>query len=75
MTTDRTSSSGISEQFFIDLLKQKVIKNNQGLGICYGQALMKVGHKILIANPIGMFLVEIPGSPDGTTIHIYQFPE
>ena len=50
-------------QFLIDLFEQKVIKNNKGLGICYGQALIKIGHKILIANPIGMFLVEIPASP------------
>ena len=44
-------------------IEKKVIKNNKGLGICYGQALMKISHKMFIANPIGMFLVEIPGSP------------
>ena len=38
-------------------------KNNKGLGICYGQALMKIGYAIFRANPIGMFLVEIIGSP------------
>ena len=24
---------------------------------------MKIGHKVLIANPIGIFLVKLPGSP------------
>ena len=47
----------------IDPLKQKVIKNNKGLETCHGQALIKIGHKILIANPIRMFLVEISGPP------------
>ena len=50
-------------QFFIGPLKQKVIKNSKGLAICYGQALMKISHKFVIANPIRMFLLEIPGSP------------
>ena len=40
-------------------LNRKVIKNIKGLEISYG--LMKIGHKILIVNPIGMFFVEIPG--------------
>ena len=47
---------------WIDPLK-KGSKYNKGLGICYGQALMKIGHKILLANPIEMFLVKIPFSP------------
>ena len=51
-------------QFLIDPIKQKVFKNNKGLEICYGQAFMKSSHKILIANPIRLFLVEVPGSPE-----------
>ena len=48
-------------QILICAFKQKVIKNNKGLEICYSQALKKIGRKILIVNPIRMFLVEIPG--------------
>ena len=33
---------------------------------------MKIGHKILIANPIGMFLVEIPGSPSDTGVSLWD---
>ena len=58
------NSSRIFYKEMIVPLKQKAIKNNKGLRICNEQALMKIGHKIfLIANPIRMFLVEIPGSP------------
>ena len=52
-----------TRQYLIDPLKREVMKNNKGLEVCYGQALMKIGRKVLIDNPIGMFLVEIPGSP------------
>ena len=45
-----------TRQILIGPSKQKVIKNNKMLGICYGKALKKVGHEILIANSIGMFL-------------------
>ena len=41
--------------FLMNSLKQKVIKNNQELGICNGQARMIIVYKIIIiANPIGM---------------------
>ena len=41
-------------------LKLKVIKNNKELRIFNCQVLTKFGHKMLIANPIEMFVVEIP---------------
>ena len=41
----------LSKAILIGVSKQKVIKNSTGLGFCYGKALIKIGHKILIANP------------------------
>ena len=40
---------------------KRLLKLTIGLEICKGQALMKIGHKILMANPIGMFVEKISG--------------